>query len=56
MLNVNDSNLLVGCQSGKLVTVDMPTMQVTSEVYKFYFSLYLIKTVYRLVWSLVYVY
>lgn len=40
MLYVDDSNLLVGCQSGKLVTTDLATMQVTSEVWAGLFILF----------------
>ena len=32
MLYVDDSTLLVGYQSGRLVTTDLSSMQVTSEV------------------------
>lgn len=32
MLYVDESNLLIGCQTGRLVTTDLSTMQVTSEV------------------------
>lgn len=32
LLYISDNNLLVGCQSGHLASVDLSTMQVTSQV------------------------
>ena len=32
LLYVDDSNLLVGCQSGQLASLDLSSMQVTSQV------------------------
>ena len=35
LLYVDDANLLVGCQSGQLASVDLSSMQVTSQVLLF---------------------